>query len=216
MPQIEDMMKHIGDRYAWVGSCITGNDKTRNRHFNPIFYKKERLELLDWDTIWFTDKPGESGYGAYSARLLSWALFRDKKTDKQFYLFNSHFDHLGPEAKVAAAHILVQAVREVAKGMPAFCTGDFNSDEYSVPYKTILASQFLNDAFTAVAEPVNGIYPSGSGYREPKPGNSTHIDHIFFTPNAVRINYWQLVIDGFGGMWGSDHLPIYVDCRIAN
>lgn len=216
MPQIEDMMKHIGDRYAWVGSCITGNDNTRNRHFNPIFYKKERLELLDWDTIWFTDKPGESGYGAYSARLLSWALFRDKKTDKQFYLFNSHFDHLGPEAKVAAAHILVQAVREVAKGMPAFCTGDFNSDEYSVPYKTILASQFLNDAFTAVAEPVNGIYPSGSGYREPKPGNSTHIDHIFFTPNAVRINYWQLVIDGFGGMWGSDHLPIYVDCRIAN
>lgn len=216
MPQIEDMMGHIGGRYDWIGSCITGNDKTRNRHFNPIFYKKERLELLDWDTIWFTDEAGESGYGAYSARLLTWALFRDKATDKQFYLFNSHFDHLGPEAKLAAAHILVQSVREIAKGMPAFCTGDFNCDEYSKPYKTIIASQFLNDTFTAVAEPVNGIYPSGSGYKEPKPKNSTHIDHIFFTPNAVRISNWELIIEGYNGMWGSDHLPIFVDCKVAN
>ncbi|MBQ3260187.1 MAG: exo-alpha-sialidase [Alistipes sp.] len=216
MPQIEDMMKHIGDRYDWIGSCISGDDNTRNRHFNPIFYKKERLELLDWNTIWFTDKAGESGYGAWSARLMTWALFRDKKTDKQFYLFNSHFDHRGPEARLAAAHVLVQAVREVAKGMPAFCTGDFNSDEHSAPYKAIINSQFLNDSFMAVAEPVNGIYPSGSGYKAPKPGNSTHIDHIFFTPNAVRINHWELIIEGFDGMWGSDHLPIFVDCKIAN
>ncbi|MBO5813884.1 MAG: exo-alpha-sialidase [Alistipes sp.] len=216
MPQIEDMMAHIGDRYAWIGTCIAGDDNVRNKHFNPIFYKKERLELLDWDTIWFTDKAGTPGYGAWSARLLTWAHFRDKATDKEFYLFNSHFDHLGPEAKEVAAHILVQAVREIAKGMPAFCTGDFNCDEYSRPYKTIIASEFINDSFRAVAEPTNGVYPSHSGYRAPKPGNSTHIDHVFFTPNAVRIMNWELIIEGYNGMWGSDHLPIFVDCKIAN
>lgn len=216
MPQIEDMMKHIGDKYDWIGTCIAGDDNVRNKHFNPIFYKKERLELLEWDTIWFTDKAGTPGYGAWSARLLTWALFRDKQTDKQFYVFNSHFDHLGVEAREVAAHILVQSVREIAKGMPAFCTGDFNSNEWSVPYKTILASQFLSDTFRAVAEPMNGVYPSGSGYKTPKPGNSTHIDHIFFTPNSVRISYWELIIEGYNGMWGSDHLPIFVDCKIAN
>ena len=214
--QIEDMMNHIGDRYAWIGSCIAGDDNVRTKHFNPIFYKKERLELLDWNTVWFTDKAGTPGYGAWSARLLTWALFRDKANDKKFYIFNSHFDHLGPEAKEVAAHILVQTVREVAKGMPAFCTGDFNSDEYSRPYKTIVASQFINDSFTAVAEPTNGIYPSHSGYRAPKPGNSTHIDHVFFTPNAVRISNWGVDIEGYTGRHGSDHLPVYVDCRIAN
>ncbi len=216
MPQIEDMMKHIGDRYAWIGTCVAGDDNVRTRHFNPIFYKKERLELLDWDTIWFTDKAGTPGYGAWSARLLTWAFFRDKATDKKFYLFNSHFDHLGPEAKEVAAHILVQAVREIAKGMPAMCTGDFNSDENTKPYKTIIASQFINDSFTAVAEPTNGVYPSHSGYKAPKPGNSTHIDHLFFTPNAVRISNWCVDIEGYGGKHGSDHLPVFVDCRIAN
>ncbi len=216
MTQIEDMMEHIGDRYDWVGTCVSGDNNTRNRHFNPIFYKKERLELLDWDTVWFSDEAGASGYGAYSARLMTWALFRDKKTDKQFYLFNSHFDHLGPEARDVAAHILVQSVREIANGMPAFCTGDFNCNESSSPYRTIIDSHFLNDTFMAVAEPTNGVYPSASGYYQPKPGNSSHIDHIFFTPNSVRVNYWELIIEGYNGMWGSDHLPIYVDCRIAN
>ena len=216
MPQIEDMMKHIGHRYDWIGTCIAGDDNVRNKHFNPIFYKKDRLELLDWDTIWFTDQPGVPGYGAWSARLLTWALFRDKTTNKQFYLFNSHFDHLGPEAKQVAAHILVQAVREIAKGMPAFCTGDFNCTEWDKPYKIMLASEFINDSFRAVAEPINGVYPSSSGYKAPKPGNSTHIDHVFFTPNAVRILNWELIIEGYNGMWGSDHLPIYVDCKIAN
>lgn len=216
MTQIEDMMKHIGDKYDWVGTCVAGDDKVHNRHFNPIFYKKERLELLDWDTIWYTDKPGEPGYGAYSARLLSWVLFRDKKTDKKFYLFNSHFDHLGPEAKEVSAHILVQAVREIANGMPAFCTGDFNCTEWDKPYKTIINSQFLSDTFRALSEPTNGVYPSSSGYRAPAPGNSTHIDHIFFTPNSVRITNWELIIEGYNGMYGSDHLPIFVDCRIAN
>ena len=216
MPQIEDMMKHIGDRYDWIGTCIAGDDNVRNKHFNPIFYKKDRLELLDWDTIWFTDKAGTPGYGAWSARLLTWALFRDKETDKQFYLFNSHFDHLGFEAREVAAHILVQAVREIARGMPAFCTGDFNCTEWDKPYKIILASEFINDSFRAVAEPINGVYPSHSGYKAPKPGNSTHIDHVFFTPNAVRISHWELIIEGYNGMWGSDHLPIFVDCKIAN
>lgn len=216
MPQIEDMMRFIGDKYDWVGTCIAGHDSVRTRHFNPIFYKKERLELLDWDTVWFTDKPGERGYGAYSSRLMSWALFRDKKTDKQFYIFNSHFDHQGPEAKVAAAHILVQAVREIAKGMPSFCTGDFNSNETTKPYKTILASQFIDDTLLATPNPINGVYPSHSGYKAPKPGKSTHIDHIFYTPNSVRILQWEVDIAGIDGKHGSDHLPVYVDCKIAN
>ena len=47
LPQIEDMMAGISDKYAWVGEC-TGDKDSRRTHYNPIFYKKECLEVLEW------------------------------------------------------------------------------------------------------------------------------------------------------------------------
>lgn len=218
MTQIEDMMAYIGKDYAWIGTCIAGDDKVRNRHFNPIFYRVERLELLEYDTVWLSDEVAVPGYGAWSARLFTWAKFRDKKTDKVFYFFNGHYDHRGVEARINSSYIVLDMVKRIAKGMPAFVTADYNSDESSTPYHILQNSLFLKDTMLAVSEPTNAQYQSHGGYRpvENKPANGKHIDHIFYTPNAIRIRQWELIIKGYGGYYGSDHLPIYVDCRIGN
>jgi exonuclease III len=68
-------------------------------------------------------------------------------------------------------------------------------------------------------EAVNKQYQSHSGNYTSvtlKPANGIHIDHIFYTPNAVRIKKWELIVKEYEGFFGSDHLPIYVDCYIAN
>ncbi|MBP3483015.1 MAG: exo-alpha-sialidase [Alistipes sp.] len=218
LSQIEDMMAFLGDKYDWIGSCISGNNKDRNRHFNPIFYRKDRLELLEWGTEWFSEKPATPGYGAYSARQFVWGHFRDRKTGKEFYHFNSHFDHLGREAKEQSARILVGKAREIANGMPAFFTGDFNSDEASEPYRIIVSSGFIDDTLNAVSDPVNAEYFSMSNYKPMNtvPKNGKHIDHIFFTPANSRALSWQLITSSYDGNFGSDHLPIMVEWKIAN
>lgn len=217
LEQIEDMMEFMGGEYDWVGTCITGRNTDRTSHFNMIFYRKNRLEVLDWDTVWFSEKPATAGFGAYSPRLCVWVRFRDKQTDKEFYLFNSHFDHIGPEAKLMSAYILVDTVREIAKGMPAFMTGDFNSDESSQPYQTIIESGFIDDSLLAVSEPVNAEYFSMANYKVSNLRKTNkHIDHVFYTPSSVRIMNWHMYIDDFNGKFGSDHLPIIIECRIAN
>lgn len=218
LPQIEDLMEHLSDTYAWVGQNVSGDNSDRKHHFNPIFYRKSRFEVLDYDTVWLTDKIGTPGYGARSVRLFTWVKFYDKKTDKVFYHFNGHYDHRGHEAKIVASHIVLDMVRHVSKGMPAFVTADYNADEKSEPYAVLKESGIVDDSMDAVANPINKQYQSLTGYKsaEKLPKNGMHIDHLFYTPNAVKINNWELIIKSYDGKWGSDHLPIYVDCVIAN
>ena len=218
LPQIEDMMKHIGDEYAWVGQNVSGDNEDRTHHFNPIFYRKERVELLDYNTVWLSDKECTPGYGARSARLFTWAKFRDKKTGKEFFLFNGHYDHRGYEAKIVSSYIVLNMIRKVAKGMPSFVSADYNADEKSEAYRVLQSSALLKDTMLATENALNKECQSHTSYQpaESKPKNGRHIDHLFYTPNAVKINRWELIIKDYDGKYGSDHLPIYVDCLIAN
>lgn len=218
LPQIEDMMEHLSDTYAWVGQNVSGDNSDRNHHFNPIFYRKSRFEVLDYDTVWLTDKIGTPGYGARSVRLFTWVKFYDKKTDKVFFHFNGHYDHRGYEAKIVASYIVLDMVRHISKGMPAFVTADYNAAENSEPYAVLKQSGIVEDSMDAVPNPINKEYQSHTEYKpaEKKAKNGMHIDHLFYTPNAVKINKWELIIKPYDGKWGSDHLPIYVDCVIAN
>ena len=218
LPQIELMMSYIGDEYAWVGRNVTGDNTNRTRHFNPIFYRKSRFELLDWDTVWLSDEAGVPGYGARSCRLFIWAKFRDKQTDKVFYHFNGHYDHRGVEARMVSSYILLDMVRKVAKGMPAFVTADFNLDEKSAAYKVLRDSPLLADTMDDAPVTINKKFQSISGYKPitTRPANGMHIDHIFYTPNAIKLKHWELIVKDYNGYWGSDHHPIFVDCTIAN
>jgi endonuclease/exonuclease/phosphatase family metal-dependent hydrolase len=218
LPQIEDMMKHIGDEYAWVGQNVSGDNNDRKHHFNPIFYRKERVELLDYSTVWLSDKACTPGYGARSARLFTWAKFRDKRTGKEFFLFNGHYDHRGYEARDVASYIVLDMIRKVAKGMPSFVSADYNSDGNSEAYRVLQSSVLLKDTMLATDNAVNKHYQSHTNYQpaEKLKANGRHIDHLFHTPNSVKINRWELIIKAYNGKYGSDHLPICVDCLIAN
>ena len=216
--QIEDIIKATDNRYAWVGECIDGENRSVSAHYNPIFYLKDKFTLEDWGTVWFTPKPGEPGYDAYSSRMLCWARLRQNSSGKSFYCFNSHFDHIGIEADRMSARILVEAVKHIAQDMPAFLTGDFNSDEKSTPYAIITEKTWIQDSMKAVSDPENAEYFSMSRYKPLDTVQKTglHIDHIFYTPNSSRILSWKLITDSDDGNFGSDHMPIIARWKIAN
>lgn len=218
LPQIEDMMKHLGGEYAWIGQNVSGDNNDRTHHFNPIFYRKERVELLDYNTVWLSDQEGRPGYGARSTRLFTWAKFRDKRTDKIFFLFNGHYDHRGFEAKIVSSYIVLNMIRKVAKGYPSFVSADYNADEKSEPYRVLQSSALVKDTMLATENAINKQYQSHANYvsATKRAANGMHIDHLFYTPNSVKINRWEMIIKDYDGKWGSDHLPIFVDCTIAN
>ena len=217
--EIEDIVMALDGRYGWIGINNRKKNPPYHRHgaFNPIFYRKDRVEVLDWDIIWYTPKAVERGYGAEYARFMIWAKMRDRKNGQEFFVFNSHFDHKNEEAKRVSARILVNAVKEVAGDVPAILTGDFNSTETGVPYATIMDSGFLGNSKLAVDNAVNHMYYSQARYKSINTVSQKdiHIDHIFYTHSTSRIESWELVIKTFGGYYGSDHLPVVVDWRLA-
>lgn len=217
--QIDDMIQKLGEEYSWFG--INTYDQWQPPYkasagFNPIFYRKDRLEVLKWDVIWYTPVAAERGYGADYPRFLTWAKMKDLKTGKEFFVFNSHFDHKSMEAREISAGILVDAVARIAGDAPAILTGDFNSTETSAPYAKILESGTLANSKLAVKDPLNYLYYSQARYKSitTVSQKDVHIDHIFYTPASSRIESWELVIKTYGGFYGSDHLPIVVDWRL--
>ena len=217
LPQIEDIMKHIEKDYAWVGDCTTGDNTYRKAHFNPIFFRKSRLELLENGVIWFTDTPGKPGFDAMYSRNCVWAKFKDKKTKKVFFMFNCHFDHKGIIAREMSSRIILEKMQEMAAGYPCIVSGDFNAKQDSKAYKIMAESGVITDALYMVDNPVNAEYYSMSHYKPMNtvPKHGMHLDHIFFTPANSKVTSWHMITDCLNGQFGSDHFPIMIHWYLA-
>lgn len=218
LSQLNYIMGNLPD-YEWYGNTIAGNPEIDNRHFNFIIYKKDRFEILDSGIFWLSPNPetaNEKGWDAYSVRMCVWAYFKDKRTNKEFYHFNLHFDHKGVTARKESAKLIVSKVKEIAGEKPVFLTGDFNTRENSEPYNTIINSEVLTDAFLNAREKVNDEWKSFNGYKysEAAPEKPARIDHIFVSPNTVKVNFWQLCNDTYNKKYPSDHCPIFIDCSL--
>ncbi len=213
--QVKDMDEALKKDYAWVGCSVRGQLKNDKRHYNPIFYRWKRFELLRWGSFWYSETPwlaGSKSWDSYSPRMCVWAEFRDKKSGIKFYHFNSHFDHLGETARRKSAQILLQKVKDIAHGAPAFCTGDFNADEKSETYRILTQDGLLDDSYNIAAKRINANMRSYNGYTYPlkQIDNAQHIDHLFVT-KGTSVPYWRLVTTAYEGKYPSDHCPIVVE-----
>lgn len=216
--QLNYMMSNLSD-YSWTGNTIADDIKAERKHHNFIIYKKDRFEVLDSGTFWLSEDINNSkvkGWDAYSIRMCAWALFEDKRTKKEFYHFNAHFDHKGVKAREESAKLIIQKIKEIAKNKPVVVTGDFNTRENSVPYNTIINSGIVTDSYLVAGQRKNEEWKSFNGYKylEAAPEKPYRIDHVFVTPNLINISHWELVNDSYNKKYPSDHCPIFIDCYL--
>ena len=190
LTQIKDIEPFL-DGYTWVGENVIGDKTAQRRHYNPVFYRKDKFEVLDMGSFWYSETPsapGSKGWDSYSPRMCNWVHFRIRANGREFYHFNSHFDHIGTTARAESAKLLVAKVREIAGGKPAFCTGDFNSNQNTEAYKTIAGSGILADSYVRCPSKTNGDWPTYNGYKyiSTPPAAASRIDHVFVTPKDTK------------------------------
>ena len=115
-------------KFKYVGG---GRDDGKEKgEYSAIFYDTSRLQSLHSQTFWLSltpEVPGSKSWDAAITRIVTWAKFKDRKTGKIFFAFNTHFDHLGKEARRESAKLLLQKVAAIAGNTPAIVTGDFNA-----------------------------------------------------------------------------------------
>ncbi|QDV64014.1 endonuclease/exonuclease/phosphatase family protein [Crateriforma conspicua] len=213
--QIQDLAGRL-DEYQWFG--VGRDDGQQGGEFCPIFYRADRLKLLETKVAWLSetpDVPGSKSWDAAITRLMTMVKFRDQKSGGVFWMINTHFDHRGPQSRIESAKIIRTTAQQFAADYPVVVTGDFNCLPDSRPYQIITDDDdesLLADARTITQTPHRGPDSTWSGFREVEDGR--RIDFIFVTSD-VQVRRHVTFGDQVGGRFPSDHLPVVAAIRFV-
>lgn len=208
--QLNDLKERLPE-YAEVG--VGREDGKTKGEYAPLFFKKERFEILDSNTFWLSQYPdsiGFIGWDGACTRIATWAKLRDKKSGKIFMAVNTHFDHVGTEARTKSALLIIDKIREIVGDKPAVLTGDFNMSDKCDAYNVITTNEFvLRDAYK-IADEVEGVDYTFHDFGKIPVSECEKIDFIFVTPNIKVLNaeIQEEGNDSIGFL--SDHNPYWV------
>lgn len=201
--------------YEWYGVCRTdgATEPDPDGEFSAIIYRSDRFQLVFGNTFWLSENPqevGKAGWDAALPRIVTWAKFRDKQTQKEFFFFNTHFDHRGEQARAESARLIREQIAQIAGNAPVILTGDFNTIPTDDPYRLLTdktAEDHLQDALYLSKEPHHGPMSTWTNSFQFPGVPDRRIDYIF-VKNGVQVLKHANLSDSWSGRLPSDHLPV--------
>jgi len=206
--QVTDMETAL-PQYHNVG---VGRDGIGKGESSNIFYKKDRFKVVVSTTFWLSETPEKisKGWDAQFNRVCTYALFKDTKTKKLFWVFNTHLDHMGDDARTNGILLILSKIKNLnTKNYPVLFMGDFNSQPTSE--RIITLKKEMND--TREISEAKPFGPSGTfnGFKHNEPV-TTQIDYIFVSKNnKFKVKKFAVLSDSKDLRYPSDHLPVYVE-----
>src|SRR5688572_3038705 len=208
--QMMDLSQSLS-QYKYVG--VGRDDGKTKGEYSAIFYDSTRLRLLGSSTFWLSLTPeiaGSKSWDAAITRIVTWAKFKDATSKTIFFVFNTHFDHIGKEARRESAKLIRQRVKEIAGRSPAIIMGDYNSKPSDDPIK-ILTDSTAKDRFidTKAVSLTPHYGPQGTfNAFTSKETDNEPIDFIFLKGKWKVLQHATLS-QTWGGRFSSDHFPVF-------
>lgn len=205
--QIRDVQSILPE-YNYVGKGR--DDGQEGGEFSPIFYRKDKVLLLETQTFWLSQTPDapSKGWDASFNRVVTWAKFRTTGRPKRvFYVFNTHFDHRGEVARRESAKLLLRQVMAIAGNAPAIIMGDFNAKPSDEPIRILLDPanpEHLNDTRLLSQTPHFGPQGTFNGFQAQEQDKEP-IDHIFLKNSPFAVLRHATLSHTWGGRFVSDH-----------
>lgn len=195
--------------YRHIGA---GRDDGKTKgEFSAIYYDASKLKVLKQSTFWLSATPEKPsmGWDADCIRICTCGLFQEITTGQKFWVFNTHFDHIGLLARKNSAKLILKKIKTLNKqDYPVVLTGDFNSQPDSEPYKIITTQ--LTDS--KIADKNMSMGPGGTfnGFDAGKPATE-RIDFIFTSKNRINVLNYYVLRESKDGRFASDHFPVVVE-----
>ena len=170
----------------------------------PIFYREDRLRLLDQGWYFFSDTPdviySRTFNGSWPA-FASWVRLEDRTTGKTFRVVNVHFEYRSGSNRLQSAELVAARSADwIAAGETVFLVGDLNA---------------------RLGAPTLGILEDAGFTFSPVDGSTYHfdrginlfgaIDHLAYTDGVTPAGAPVVVRRQFAGDWPSDHYPVVGD-----
>ncbi len=226
MNYLRSAMDEIGYAYVGVGRDTGTDDPNRSstsNEFNPVFYQKDKYDLMDSGTFWLSKTPDEvSGteWGAACPRICTYVVLKDKQTGEYYGHFNTHLDHVALSSQSNEVRIILNRVKEISEkygNMGCVVTGDFNSVRFDntnpdyIPLTYHMMTSRMDDS-RSIAENILVDGATFNGYQKPidwenghpsdgdKPAvdtSSSPIDYLFLSKGVYDVKTYTVIDDTF-------------------
>jgi endonuclease/exonuclease/phosphatase family metal-dependent hydrolase len=189
--------------YQAIG--VGREDGATKGEYSPIFFREDVFAVVDSGTFWLSTTPEEPsvGWDAALERICTYAVLRDERNGREVHFYNTHFDHVGEDARVNSAALIMDSIAAKSVGHWVILSGDFNVEPSTVAYKTIVQTD-LQDSYeqaTVRLGPVgtfNGFNPDGN--------YSRRIDYVFSRGFSVEL--YEANNLSYNDNFLSDHFPV--------
>lgn len=191
--------------YSYVG--VGRDDGEEKGEFSPIYYDHTKLQILKSNTFWLSPTPSKVsvGWDAAMERICTYALFEDKSNHAKFYVFNTHFDHIGNLARQNSAQLILEKIKEINdKQYPVVLMGDLNLGPEEAPILYIKSK--MDDGKDITQQIFYGPKGTFNGF-DPRMKLDRRIDYIFVKGFKVQ-SYIHIDDRMENNKHISDHLPV--------
>lgn len=210
---LHDQMIDLQERLpSFKFEGVGRDDGKTTGEYSAIFYDTSRLMALESATFWLSltpQVPGSKSWDAAITRIVTWVHFRDRKTKKDFYAFNTHFDHMGKIARAESARLLLAKVHSIAGKKPVVVMGDFNAEPSAEPIQILLNPNDPDRLVNSLELSQTAHYgPTGTfnGFKNAELSDQP-IDHIFLK-NGGKVLKHATLSQTWTGRFSSDHFPV--------
>lgn len=197
--------------YKYVG--VGRDDGKTQGEYAPIFYDSTKFIVLQSGTFWLSPTPQipSKGWDAALNRICTYALLQNKLNKELNWVFNTHFDHVGVEARLYSADLILDKIAELLQKQDAavLIIGDFNLEPNT------RGIEFIKETYrdlTCMRNPEMCAAPTFNGFTADQ-NDDKRIDYIFCSEKIIPLK--SLVIEtAFGLSFPSDHFPVLVYYRV--
>lgn len=201
MPLQRLMLDEEVKGYKGVGAgCEDGKKKGEQ---TAIYYNKKTVSISKWGFFWLSENPSKPGKGwdASEAHTATWALAKDKRSGKKFWLVNVHLDNDGLQAKENGLKLALERIAGMNKaGLPVVLAGNFNMAPTNKIMKILDGK--MQDARSAAARTDDTSTFNGWGK------SSVTLDYIWFS-GFPSCGEFSVVTKSYSGRkFISDHHPV--------
>ena len=216
-PDIVGIQEAKGNQVSYLDDCL-GDDFSSyfvdrgDGECVGVYYRNAYFDCFDEGKYWLSETPeipSKHPKAQYN-RVVSWVGLHDKRSNEEFYVFNTHWSHVSASARKFSASLMRQMMTEIAGDSPLIITGDLNCSEFgeSVPKllgTSPLADPQLQDAYREIHPVWDGNERTCHSWTGRTDGK--RIDFILcseqFKPTTAEI-----IREQYDGQWPSDHYPV--------
>ena len=212
--QLDDLLQRLPGYTSLGVGRIDGKEKGE---YSAIFFQTQKFEVEKNGHFWLSQQPesiGSVGWDAACERIVTWAVFKEKKTGLRFAFFNTHFDHIGVVARKESALLLKKRVTEIAGTLPVILTGDLNVTPDAEAVYTLLADGQLADS-RKLSKLSYGPSWSFHDFGRTALAARRRIDYIF-VGKGIKVNRYASICETLDSTFLSDHNPVFAEIELAS